>query len=232
MIDLYHKSLLGRHQGETAFVVGAGTSLYGLDLDPIHKHVVISVNSSILLMPWDQGEPDRRFWISNDALCRMWSWWPLVLNAKATKIVRNSWSKYFPELQHKGFLQFEPRRTEEGVVEDDDLGLCYCSSVPSGVDLAIKMGCKQIFLLGVDQYMNGSKSHYFQYWPLSKQPRRTDRGMATYAQQKWTFGYNDKAYPALLGHANRLGVKIWNCNPKSKVESFEKIDYSDALLKM
>lgn len=227
MLELYHKKLLDIHSGEVAFVVGAGTSLYNLNIDAIHKHVVIAVNSAILLMPWESGDYQRRFWISNDALCMKWNWWPKVLKAHCTKIVRNSWEKYFGQIKDFGFYQFVPRRTDEGTIEDDDLGLCYCSSVPSGIDLAIKMGCKKVFLLGVDQYFIGPKSHYWQMWAPLKQPRRLDRKMATQSQQEWTFDYNNRAYKALSSLADRKGVQIFNCNPQSKVESFRKIKYED-----
>lgn len=227
MIPDYYNYCYQKHSGERAFVVGAGTSLYDLDLSKIHNHVVISINSSILLMPWDDGDFSHRYWISNDSLCMKWSWWNKVLRSKCCKIVRNSWSKYFEELSKYNFLQFTPRSTPENIVEKDDKGLCYCSSVPSGIDLAIKMGCKEIFLLGVDQYMIGNKSHFWQYYPYNKQPRKKDGILASFSQQKWTFSYNDKAYSGLKLLCDEMNIKIVNCNLKSRVNIFDKIDFKD-----
>lgn len=217
------------HKGERAFVVGAGTSLFGVDISGIHKDVVISVNSSILLMPWHEGDYSKRYWISNDSLCRRWSWWRKVLNSNSSKIVRNSWSKYFNELEGKNFYQFNPRNTPEDVIDDEDDGLCYCSSVPSGIDFAIKAGCKTVYVLGVDQYMIGNKSHFWQFYPFEKQPKRSDGSMASFDQQRWTFNYNDKAYQALSSFAQRRGVKIFNCNPRSRVKSFDKVELKEVL---
>ena len=91
--------LKDKHVGEAAFVVGSGTSLNNLDISGIHNHVVICVNSSIVLMNWAKGKADKRYWISNDAFCRKWSYWKDVLDAKANRIVRDSWRKYFRELK-------------------------------------------------------------------------------------------------------------------------------------
>lgn len=226
MIKDYYDYCKDRHKGSRAFVVGAGTSLYGLNIDFIHKDVVISINSSIILMPWEDGSDDKRYWISNDALCRKWNWWNKVKNSKSVKIVRNSWEKYFEELEGHNFYKFDPRKTPEHIVEENDNGLCYCSSVPSGIDLAMKMGCSEIVLLGVDQYMIGNKSHFWQFYPICDQPKKEDGHIATFSQQKWTFSYNDRAYYAISELAKSKNIKIYNANLKSRVNVFEKKDLS------
>lgn len=226
-----YTEFIGKHEGETAFICGAGTSFLECykspRLDEIHDHVVVSVNSSFIAMPWDSGDPDRRFWISNDALCRWWSYWPRVRRAKANRIVRDSWSKYENELG--GFHYFWPRPTSENIVNPEDEGLAYCSSIPSGIDLCIQMGVKRIFLLGVDQYMCGNKSHFWQYLPKNEQPVRMDRGLAPIEHQRRAFSYNNKAYPALKSFADLEGVVIYNCSHQSKVDVFDKISFEEAL---
>lgn len=222
---------IDKYPSEISFVVGAGTSLLGIYNHPyknkIHNHIVISVNSSIMMMPWEDGSCDRRIWISNDSLSRRWSWWVTVKKCIAYKIVRDSWKAYFEEIPD--FFVFSPRPTPENIINPDDTGLAYCSSVPSAIDLSIQMGCKYIFVLGVDQYMIGDKSHYWQYWPKNKWPTRIDGVMATHNQQKDVFKYNDVAYPALKKFAENKNVKIYNCNPQSKVEVFDKITFDEAL---
>lgn len=237
--------LKDKHQGETCFIFGAGTSAYGYYMHPkreeVFKHVCIAVNSAILLTPWGQPHPnpdftketsyrnsEARYWLSNDALCRRWSWWDYVKRCNAIKIVRDSWGSYYHEIPN--FLYFWPRPTSEDVVNEEDDGLSYCSSIPSSLDLVIQtLGCKKIFLIGVDGYMVGSRSHFWQYWEKKKQPTRIDRTMATHRQMKEAFVYNDLAFPALQKFADSKGVEIFNCNPKSKVEVFTKIDLDTAL---
>ena len=235
--------LKDKHSGETCWIIGAGTSLLGFykyeNRDAIHNDVVIAVNSAIFAMPWGlphtnkeityevDSNPDRRYWISNDALCRRWSWWDYVKKSKCIKIVRDSWSAYEKEL--KGFLYFWPRPTSEDVINPDDEGLSYCSSVPTSIDLAIYMGCKKIYLLGVDQYMSQDRSHWWQFLEGNNIPRRIDFVMALQSQQKEAFVYNNMAYPALKQYADKYEVSICNCNPQSQVNTFSKITFDQAL---
>ena len=235
--------LKNRHQGETAWLVGAGTSLLGWYLhekrDRIFKDVVITTNSGIFAMPWGlphcnkeidyevDTDPDKRYWISNDALCRRWSWWNYVKKCKCTKIVRNSWKNYYDEIPK--FLYFWPRPTSEDIINSEDEGLAYCSSIPTACDLAIFMKCSKIYLLGLDQYMIGEKSHWWQYLERKIQPTRIDRVMALHSQQQEAFKYNDMCFPALKKYADLFGVEIFNCNPQSHVEVFPKILLDEVL---
>lgn len=224
--------LVGKHKEEYAFVVGAGSSLHNISQNPqfneIQNHVVISINSSIMLMPWkDSKDSGNRYWISNDSLVRYWDWWGCVKDSKCQKIVRNSWRKYKKELD--GFLYFKPRPTSEGIINSKDVGLAYCSSVPSGMDLAIQMGCKKIFLLGVDHHNIGGYDHFWQYWDKKKQPRQLRPAQGTYSQQKKVFKFNNLAYKALHKFAKERGVKIYNCSASSKVKEFKIITFDDVL---
>jgi hypothetical protein len=226
-----YTDLCGLHKGMLAFIIGAGTSLFDVmnldDFASIHNHVVVSVNSSFIIMPWHAGEPDCRYWISNDALCRRWSYWPSVKTAKANRIVRSSWGVYYDEIPD--FYQFWPRPTSEGVISPEDDGLAYCSSVPTSIDLCIQMGCKKIVLFGVDQYMTDGKSHFWQFWPEAQQPKPTGMKLATRSAQRYAFHFNNIAYPALDKFAKIRGVSIYNGNPKSQVVVFDKIEPQEAL---
>ena len=213
--------------GKSCFVLGAGTSLYDVDLSGIHKHVVICLNASILLVDWDKGEPTNRYWISNDAFCRQWSYWVNIRRAKAHKIVRDSWRSFFHEL--KGFYVFSPRPTRETIVNPEDTGLCYCSSVPSAIDLALQMGCKIVFLLGVDQYAKGRNRYFWEYWDKDKQPVFR-RAMHDIHHQSKVWGINDGVYSSLNKFADVKKAKIYNCSEHSKVDAFEKISLQEAYI--
>jgi len=237
--------LKDKHKGETCFIIGAGTSALTFDnasaalQGEVFKHVVISVNSGILLCPWGQphlnpkikveiGDKNKRYFLSNDALCRRWSWWNYVKGCNATKIVRDSWKEYYSEIPD--FLYFWIRPTSEDVVNPRDMGLCYCSSVPTSIDLGIFMGCSKIFLIGVDQYFIGTdKSHFWDFWEKKHRPTRIDRVQALHDQQREAFEYNDLAFPALKKFADSRDVSIFNCNPKSKVDVFPKIKFEDSI---
>ncbi len=226
-----YTDLLNKHNGENAFVLGAGTSLYELsahpNFDSIQDHVVISVNSSFILMPWEEGDSNSRYWVSNDSLCRRWTYWPFVKSCNAIKVVRDSWEKYYDEIPD--FLYFWPRPTSEGVINPEDKGVAYCSSVPTAIDLAIQMGCKNIFLLGVDHYQSKKKTHFWEFYERSRRPVMAFGGLPKWQQQRRVFDYNDIAYEALNGFAETVGSRIVNCSLMAKVKPFEKLSFDKSL---
>jgi hypothetical protein len=213
--------------GNPGFVVGSGFSLSRLDISSIFKYTVLSVNSSIILMPWSEGSAHNRFWISNDALCMRWSYWKKVVSSRCNKIVRTSWLKHFNSV--RDFYFFHPRMTPEGVVEDLDSGLAYCSSVPTALDMAIKMGVNPIFLIGVDQnFPKSSKcTHFWHDLPKSSQPTSKFGGAPPRNSQSKVFLYNNMAYRALSSFARSKGIDVFNCNKMSSLDEFKKIDFMD-----
>jgi|TARA_Y100000310_G_scaffold176048_1_gene176179 hypothetical protein len=239
--------LKNKHSNESAFIVGAGASLLNLYRDqPLHRifeHVVIAVNSAIWIMPWGMphpnldikaeidSDPEKRYWISNDALCRAWNYFEYVKRCNATKIVRNSWKKYYKEIPD--FLEFCPRETPEEEIDPEEEGLAYCSSIPSGIDLALQMGCKKIFLLGVDQHFvpfnNMLISHFWEFNSKPLQPQCNPRSRANVSSQARVFPVNLKAYHALANFADYKNAIIYNCNSGSKVKEFIKISFQEAL---
>ena len=228
--------LKGKHVGSTAFVCGAGTSLNNVLKDvnykKIYDHVVISTNSNIITHEWDDEFEDKRFWISNDSAVIHWDYWNKVKESKCHKIIRNSWEKYYDVIPSE-FMVFRPRKNDKKEIEGDD-GLCFTSSVPTAIDLAIQMGCVKIYLLGVDHYfLPNGKSHFWEQWPrdkmpVSKQFRVPMSRPAPIGMQKRVFKENQKVYDNLHVWAEKSGVKIYNCSSRSAVKVFEKIDFAEA----
>lgn len=225
-----YMQLINKHEGISCFIFGAGPSLWFNMREPffndIHKYgITITVNSSVMAVP------NFDYWLSNDALCRRWSWWKTVKMGTGTKIVRDSWKKYKKEL--KKFLFFSHRPTSEGIINSGDIGLSYCSSIPSSIDLAIQMGCKKIFVLGLDHNEYEGKHHFWQFMPPKQRPRSTPPAQGPWKQQKSVFSLNVKALKALKGFAELRDAKIYNVNCKcrgkyiTKVDVFPKIEIND-----
>jgi len=218
--------LLNKYDNRSCFILAAGPSLYSCMQNSffkdLQKHgVVITVNSAVMAFP------KFDYWISNDSLCRNWSWFSLVLKGKGIKVVRNSWLKFKKELD--GFLYFMPRSTSEDIINPDDVGLCYCSSVPSSIDLSIQCGFKKIFLLGVDQCLDKktNRRYFWEFLEKKSQPKQLRPAIPNFYHQKKVFKYNDMAYKALEKFAEYKNIKVYNCNVDSKVEIFEKIKFKN-----
>jgi hypothetical protein len=221
-----YRELIGKYKKKNCFILGAGPSLYNSMIDKnfnniLSKGVVIVVNSAIL------AYKDADVWISNDSLCRHWDYFSGLKKNKCIKVVRNSWLKYKDEI--KDFYIFEPRKTSEGIIDPLDYGLCFCSSVPTSIDFAIKCRFSNIFLLGVDHCKDKKTGydHFWQYFPKEKRPRQIKPAQGPFHIQEKVFPINNMAYEALRGFAECNNVKIHNCNPYSNVNSFEKITFQE-----
>lgn len=217
-----YTELINKNYDKIAFVLAAGPSLYedmqSKCFKSLQRHgIVIAVNSAIIAFP------NANYWISNDSLCRNWTWWKLVQNPKVTKIVRNSWLKYKKDIE--GFYIFSPRPTAEDVVNSEDTGLCYCNSTNSAIDFAIQAGCKKIFICGLDHDAIDGKHHFWQFFPREKQPHQVRPAQAKWEVQKSVFPIHMKAYRALEKFSQCKKSKIYNCNPDSKVDCFKKIKF-------
>lgn len=222
--------LINKHRGENAFIFGAGPSLWFNMKHPffskIHEHgITIAVNSAVVAVP------NFDYWVSNDVLCRKWSYWEDVVKGKGIKVVRNSWEKYKKELE--GFLFFNPRPTTEGVIDPGHLGLAYCSSIPTSIDLAIQMGCKKIFLFGVDQNSYKYKHHFWEFMERDKQPTCNNLIQDSWARQQEVFKISKKAFEALWNFAEYKKVDIYNVSwisygeYLSKVKTFRRTEMYD-----
>lgn len=256
-----YERLIDLHDGQNAFILGSGTSLFKITKHKRYKeifdHVSVAINSSIIATDWLQGDIFNRYWTSNDVCAMLWTYWAQVLDSKCSKVIRDSWHKQHDALEPymDDFYEFSPRTGWDGAPQNinellygegckepdtdeehdnaikvDEKALCSISSIPSAIDLAIQMGCKKIFLLGVDHYMAGGKSHFWDYLPQRERPRVSVGGYrATHRMQKAMFEENMKTYNSLNKFAEKKGAKIFMCNHNSRVKAFDKIEFDDAL---
>lgn len=221
------------HEGNKCFVCGAGVTIGTLDLTGIHEYPVICVNSSVLLMPWGEpGDVRKRFWVSTDALCMQWDYfWNKVMRWEMTRIVRNSWARNAKELKGAQMYYYIPRRVSGDLPATED-GLMGGSSILSAVDLGLLLGCKKVFLLGVDHRNINGNSHFWQLWPKKERPKREGKPgnyMPCQRQQGRVFKSNHRNFEILARYSKALGATIYNCSTVSEVKTFEQTSLEDAL---
>ena len=188
--------LADKHVGEICIILGAGPSLYDLCVSSyfskILNYVVISTNSAFMPLSKFDLDSENHYWVSNDVLCKKWTYWKDVESSNCTKVVRDSWLKYRKVM--KNTLYFKPRPTSEDVVNPNDIGLCFCSSCVSAVDLAIQMGCKKIILFGVDHNDINGKHHFWQLlYDRKHRPTANANIYDSWRKQNKVFDINNKA---------------------------------------
>lgn len=124
-----------------------------------------------------------------------------------------------------------PRRATQDLRWKDE-GLMAGSSILSAIDLALLMGCKKVFLLGVDHRMINGNSHFWQLWPKRERPLRQGKPgnyMPCQRQQTRVFQSNKRNFEILKRYSGTLDAKIYNCSTVSEIQTFERMSLDDAL---
>lgn len=247
---------------DTAFIVGGGPSLYGFDFRRLRGHDNITVNDSVFFAP------DPVAWISMDYT------WLLKNGVEYGKIQGRKDAAFFNKKMKRFFLvAFGGERlgwTENGIIDREknvkyDLrpfdrvihtsgygGLGYSfddfrSGSDSGfaaIQLAVVLGYRQIYLLGMDFKVvdTGRQSSsdvgpvirtvHGMYRPLVPSIRlearthfhtKTSKDRAAALQKKL-----DEfmiPYPKMLSEAAAAGIRIFSCSKISKLNEF--VQYVD-----
>lgn len=222
--------LVGIFTDRSAYIVGAGPSAAFVDVNKIPRNsVIISVNSSIMLMPWKDGESNNRFWISTDHLCTEWDYFSKhVIPSNCTKVVRENWREDSEILKHPNFVFFHAREKNDF----NDFGLLGYSSGLAAVDLTILMGCKKTYLIGCDSRTLHSNSHMWQFWPKDKWPIRKGKNRHYFPCQKQqlkVFINSVPLFQKLNELAKQKGIKIYNCSSISTINAFEKMSFEESV---
>jgi hypothetical protein len=188
------------HVGKNLFILASGTSLASHDLSVLKNKMVMGLNRSILIYPspYYQCVFDQRlFDLYHDSL----------------KDVRQLFT-----LENRPFGQPIKLLGGEGFSWDMEEGIYSGYTISYfALQLAVYMGFKNIFFLGLDLKHDGANTHFFGQDPL-------------------TINHENTEFPRMikmLQHgANILAktdIKVYNCSPISNAETFPKLDFKDAI---
>jgi len=190
----------GLHEGKRVFILASGVSLKDLDLTPLKRRMVIGLNRSALLYP------DTHYHCTMDR--RLFDLYPEEL--KETRYLftleGNPWGVGLNLLGAEGFS----RDLEEGIYSG--YTVAYFA-----LQLAVYMGFKEIYYLGLDLGHHSGNTHFFGYDFHSRGHEEIEfprmRRMLTFAAE-------------LLA---KTDVDVYNCSPESTLNCFPKVSYEHAI---
>ncbi|MHA2279379.1 MAG: 6-hydroxymethylpterin diphosphokinase MptE-like protein [Promethearchaeota archaeon] len=225
----------GQFSGRTCFIVGAGPSLYGIDLEPVRDHVVIAVNSGYVATPWAD------FFVSDDWSVAHWSYFFRDLRQSRTTAL------LYEDKLAKSAGWFGDRsvlfRHQKGicipdVYEHDDpkkhIGETR-TSVGTAIMIAHIMGCSPICLLGIDCMRKSGLRYFWQISPyLHNIPYRND-GVPIDRYKKCKIGGQINDYDLIdikktwsaFGEAINKKSTVYNCSKESVLGVFPKMELGD-----
>lgn len=217
-------TILPKWQGETAVILGGGPSLTRKQCDQVHGVHCIAVNAAYLLAPWADVcyFADSHFWkwhhdgvdiprlgLTADCVRRLFHAFP---GQKCT--IQNSGANVTDDAVHMLRNKTYPEHAM-GLSLDPEALLTGRNSGFQAMNIAVLAGAKRILLLGFDGQPVGGRD---QFHDGHKRP--TPAAAYPYYLQAMVAAEN-----ALIG----AGVRVLNCTPGSVIDSFEKMDLSEAL---
>ncbi len=188
------------HEGKRVFILASGPSLGKLDLTLLCRRLVIGLNRSALLYP------DTHYHCTMDQ--RLFDELPEVLGQ----------TRYLFTLEGRPWGIPLRLLGSEGFSWDLEQGIYSGYTVSYlALQVAVYMGFKQIFYLGLDLKHQGSDTHFFGSDFHSRDHEHTE-----FPRMRKMLGYGART---LIGS----GIRVYNCSPTSDLDCFPKVSYEYAL---
>lgn len=188
------------HEGKKLFILASGPSLATLDLSPLRRRLVMGLNRSAILYP------DTHYHCTMDQ--RIFTEFPEMLQK----------TRYLFTFEERPFGIPLKLLGGDGFSFDLTQGIYSGYTVSYfGLQVAVYMGFKQIFYLGLDLQNQGGNTHFFGYDFHSRTHNDSE-----YPRMRKAF---EKAADLLAAR----GVEVYNCSPHSTLECFRKVSYEWAV---
>ena len=190
----------GRHAGERLFIIASGPSLNDVDPAALKGETTLAINDALLRFP------RSRYAAVMDSR-KLHELHRELLSVDAVFTLEGN--SFGVELRYLG---------TEGFTADVERGI-YSGYTTTyfALQIALFMGFREIYLLGLDLAATPERSHFFGNRPLQDRNRPE-----VYEKMHRAF---EQAAPEL----DRLGAKVYNCSPVSRLKRFPFRTLNDAL---
>ncbi len=200
----YHR--IGRDwEGETAFIVGGGTSVLSQDIETIHGRRVIVINSSYETVPFADYliYHDEQWWRKHRHLVSAFR--GIIINVTKTR-------------QKCERRLFARKASPPGLARDPQSLTMFRTTFTAAINLAVHLGASRIVLLGADGKMGADgRSHH--HAPHTWWKFNTDR---------WDKHRAELA--TLIEPLRDLGIDVVNASPGTAWDMWPVMTLKDAIL--
>jgi len=224
-------------EGDSCWIIGGGTSVpeqfgvpeniikkvcerrmepcaYSSYMKAIHNKHIIGINNAYTIGKWMDilffGDHD--WYLTHRQKVAIWPGLKITCNPRfANKSKR--------DLEGIKFMARDSKH-REGISTEPGCVSWNRNSGAAAISLAYHLGVKTVYLLGFDMTLG---SQAFSHWHGSHVPDGKK------ARKAPPFMTHLLAFPAIATDAERLGVKIYNVSPESKIDVFEKVSLKEVL---
>lgn len=225
------KKIKNLHKGQRCFIVANGPSLQVKDIEKLCNEITFTMNSIFMLKnktSWkstyycccDDFHFRKMIELYKDDINNVCSSFKFI-NKKSEQAIRTNGisidSSIFLDISDINSLLSSDAKEKFYFRKDLTKGIYNCGTVTNvAIIIAMYMGIKEIYLLGVDCNYKTKEKHFELDW--------NDRSM-TINQQEIVENRMRNGFKEISKIANFLGVKIYNATRGGMLEEFERIDF-------
>jgi hypothetical protein len=180
-----------RHRGQRMFIAASGPSLAAVDGERLQRELVLTINDALIKFPHARYAAimdSRKLHELHGELLRVDSVFTLAGNSFGVEI---------PLLGTEGF-SFD---LEQGIYSG------YTTAY-FALQIALHMGVREIYYLGLDLGNTSRQSHFFGSRSLQDRDRPD-----VYARMR-------RSFEAMADRLGTMGVAVYNCSPVSELKCF------------
>lgn len=226
------------------FVIGNGPSLSIEDLEKLHinKEICFASNGICGIFDKTEWKPDVYAMHDNEAVEMVQDYLPIIVKKcnyifLSYKLMRKN--KKYVDLKDQSnvfpffFYQFSRKINKNYISFSHDISRFIgdgCTVTCTLLQIAMYMGYKEIYLLGVDHNYNFSTnsageldcdSDHFEGSKNPDKPHKFSRHDID------IFEYSNKGYELCKKEGQKCSVKIYNATRGGKLEVFERVNFDD-----
>jgi hypothetical protein len=231
---IFLNTIRNTHLGKRCFIIGNGPSLKTEDLDRLVNEYTFASNK--IYLAFDQTIWRPTFYSVEDVLVAKNNAERIAALTESTKIFPHHMLKYIPRQHNHFYTRWLPpkdnRSSERHFSTDLAVGLCWGSTVTySLMQMAVHMGFKEIYLLGIDHsyveskvkennvlVSSGEVNHFH---PDYRKPG-----------EKWHLPVLDRlecSYQYAASFCDSIGVKVYNASRRTELRAFPRVSFDEIL---
>lgn len=205
---------------ETLIIIGGGPSVKNIPVRDLHKYgYVIGVNESSVLVPCHAAISMDRLWMEARYEELMVKNIPVYFRKCAWKI-GHMWSNL---TLFDGDVHAQGMSPKRGTLHGKNSGAC-------ALNLAYHIGPKRVFLFGFDMKTDEEGGHYhFDESPLRKIKEKITGKPFPEKKGGSKYKYWIPQFSIVREQMDGANIKVYNVNPDSAINDFEKINYEEFL---
>ncbi len=222
------KAMQNQHYGERCFIVATGPSLRYSDLETLknHNEFCISMNSIFSCFDKTDWRPNQYVVVDVTVLEK---WGNIILSLDIEDIFIPDAGMFFDYscLKTNCYIYhsiFSREVYENGFFSDDFSCYAYNWGMITGIciQLAVFLGFKDIYLLGVDFSYIPKKINHFNENQANKNTYYDEEN-----EMDILFKYALTGYQNAKLHAEKHGVHIYNASRGGNLNVFDRVDFSE-----